>query len=264
MLYKYKSFINPDWVFDIIENHRIFIPSAKELNDPLEGMRQSFFTATMGVSRYRELGILQPEIEGYINEFRILSLSSEWDNMQLWAHYANNYNGVCIGFRKQGAFADASQVSYSNIKIPSETIPGIESITEKTDRQMISNNFLYKSRGWRYEKEWRIVKKTKDPYMTFDRKDIFEIIVGFPYLIENSHLYYLQGLCREYSIPLYYVRANVESYSLNKMLFEWEQYKQGEYDAHIWKVDVFDNNGVGDIKKLINMGNGVIAISDKL
>lgn len=44
---------------------------------------------------------MQPEFNELPEEYRVLPLSQTWNNMQMWVHYANNYDGICIAFKNK-------------------------------------------------------------------------------------------------------------------------------------------------------------------
>ena len=83
----------------------------------------------------------------------------------MWAHYGDNYSGICYCFLNEGPFAEAKEVAYvTNTHI-----------LDCHERDYIGDDFrnhafdlmrrglTAKHIDWQYEKEWRlIVDKTKD------------------------------------------------------------------------------------------------------
>lgn len=71
-----------------------------------------------------------------MNEYRVLSLSGNPLSMQMWAHYAANYEGVCFEFGVNGVLRKAVEVQY--IEPPFEVIyePDNDELEE-----IIKNNF---------------------------------------------------------------------------------------------------------------------------
>ena len=47
----------------------------------------------------------------------------------------------------------------------------------KIDKE-IKKSFYKKNSGWKYEKEWRLVKRTKSDYLRFDQDELTGIIIG--------------------------------------------------------------------------------------
>ena len=88
--YKYRSLSNLRFFLDILIYKRLYMASYSELNDPMEGA----FVIT-GDHRNIDnswLEILRSEK----NDLRICSLSRSFNNILMWAHYADSNNGCCI------------------------------------------------------------------------------------------------------------------------------------------------------------------------
>ena len=179
ILYKYKSIDGKksfSRALDIIDNARIYLSDHDKLNEPLEGAGYNINIihwgwAGMSVQYFadEELSL----IEEMKSQFQILSLSQNPKSPQLWAHYAENYKGICLCFSTAGNFADAKQVSYSEKK-PIRNPRG-----EIQLKNAVCNGFYQKHSGWSYEEEWRIVReKTDDHYLHFKRNELVGIILG--------------------------------------------------------------------------------------
>lgn len=99
--------------------------------------------------------------QALLDEVGILCLSSEWDNILLWSHYANHHKGICIGFRTAiDVFQLAHKDNYD------DALPIICRPDDDLDT-MIIKTFLTKAKCWAYEKEWRITK----PKLSQEEKD---------------------------------------------------------------------------------------------
>ena len=100
---------------DIIKNNRIYYPTYKQLNDPLEGAGFNInIPGWAGIGIHRAADVELPPIEELKMEYGILSLSDCANSPQLWAHYANNYKGVCLCLKTDGLLSNAKKVSYSD------------------------------------------------------------------------------------------------------------------------------------------------------
>lgn len=95
-------------------------------------------------------------------EFGILSLASKFDNLIMWAHYANSHQGLVIEFKKNHLFFNQSYhknnflgtlqaVTYSKER-PQDYLHDLD--TQKM--------YLTKSDDWSYEKEYRMFLPLKD------------------------------------------------------------------------------------------------------
>lgn len=176
-LYKYKGLRTKEDVvrlLDIIDNNRIYIPNYEKLNDPLEGQIIDIGLAGYaGIEMTRAADMEEPYLHDLRNKYKILSLSSECNNSVMWAHYGNDYDGVCLCFSTDKNFSQAKPVEYCKEK--QEIFAGQN---DRIISREILNGFFKKSDRWDYEKEWRIVQKTKNNYIQFDSNELCGIIVG--------------------------------------------------------------------------------------
>jgi len=94
----------------------------------------------------------------------ILSLTTEFNNLLMWAHYTNNHTGAVIEFspEKNNAFCAAEEVKYRD-DIPRlfgterDCIEfAIKGSTPESRKEIYDLCVLTKSSHWKYEKEWRI------------------------------------------------------------------------------------------------------------
>jgi hypothetical protein len=105
-----------------------------------------------------------PELRNVIftsfnDEIGVLCLTEERDNLIMWAHYANNYKGFVIEFDEKHEFfqqKDTSMLEHGCIRQVrySEDRPNHASFTDLTRDEL----FFLKSKGWTYEREWRMLK----------------------------------------------------------------------------------------------------------
>ena len=121
-LYKYKA-INTitdlSRVLSIINDNEIYMPTYDQLNDPLEGAGYNInITGWAGMSILSAADMELTPIEEMKKCFRILSFSSDPVSPQLWAHYANNYNGICLCFSREGVFKEAKYIGFPNLSNP--------------------------------------------------------------------------------------------------------------------------------------------------
>ena len=116
---------------------------------------------------YTNVGLPDPlpkerkKVEKWFKVVGILSLSETWDNLLMWAHYAEEHTGFVLmldgshdffkGDNPLLGFAKPERVEYKSER-PSTTI---EEVT-------IPEIFLTKGSDWQYEKEWRYLKFLND------------------------------------------------------------------------------------------------------
>lgn len=177
ILYKYKSIStieDLERILDIVKSKKIYMPKYDQLNDPLEGAGYNIsISGWAGCSLAIEADEELFPIEDEKKRFRILSLSSDPISPQLWAHYSNNYSGVCLCFSTDGVFGEAKPVKYKPCKKQ-------DAMKEGALTKAVYNGFFYKQKGWSYESEWRIVKLEEDidNYLQFEPNELRGIIFG--------------------------------------------------------------------------------------
>lgn len=113
--------------------------------------------------------IYKKDVETLINErtdlFVILSLTTSYDKQLLWSHYANMEKGFVIEFDSNHEyFNDIRKVKYSNKRISINKILNNwyrYSDFDKYDEidLWIINSLLNKSKVWKYEEEYRLIRK---------------------------------------------------------------------------------------------------------
>lgn len=175
-VYKYKSVSNKTdlmRVLDIIESKRIYLPQYGQLNDPLEGS-----VMCLWLSGYAGSGIsMAADVEdNYVKEqkekYRILSLGEKNNDPLMWAHYADDYKGVCLCFQVDDRFKKLKKVDYYEDKIDIRIEGGKNEI-----KKYVEESFFKKLNGWSYEKEWRLLKPVKQEYFDVNHS-LCGIIIG--------------------------------------------------------------------------------------
>ncbi|MFH7010552.1 DUF2971 domain-containing protein [Flavobacterium sp. FlaQc-52] len=181
ILYKYLPFDRNSY----FENELLRFTQPEDLNDPFECLPQKpkkgEFTDAIrlltqmisnGNQKFEEFGVqkfndefienlFEQAYQEINNEVGILSLTKNWNNSLMWAHYTNSHKGFCVGFDSNHDFfkdylsedkkysRNTKDVVYSErrVKIP---------IT-LTEPELSFEPFLTKSVDWRYEEEVRVI-----------------------------------------------------------------------------------------------------------
>lgn len=100
-----------------------------------------------------------------IDSFGIVSLAENPDNLLLWAHYASNHYGMCLGFEwDETGLPPAEEVIYQNRYRTFEYY-------SHTEAELAAISLLQKSADWAYEREWRSVAKPQLEYVNRFRAD---------------------------------------------------------------------------------------------
>lgn len=234
-LFKYKAVSTVEdlvRLIDIIKEHRIYFPSIKQLNDPQEG---TLFNAQ--ISRACGFFITEAHDDDYYpvreakEKFNVLSLSSSETSPQLWAHYGDNYRGVCLAFATTGVFSAAKKVTYYRSK-QTEDLSELPDQRSAIEEAVYKNLFL-KERGWSYEKEWRIVYNSWTPHFYFSEDDLACIILG-----ENMDDV-IKGIIKQIAgdIPVLRLRSGMQSGKNFMLPYDFEDILNGVPLPKIFSVE---------------------------
>ena len=101
-------------------------------------------------------------LDGLGTNLGILSLAERPDNLLMWSHYAQHHTGFVIEFDEQHSyFKQTSAALYNHDpqvlqKVRySDRRPHIRSLKDFKQR---ASWYLIKSKDWRYEQEWRMIR----------------------------------------------------------------------------------------------------------
>lgn len=129
------------------------------------------------------------EINEKVLEFakkdRIFCVSETKNNLLMWAHYANEYQGAVIQLKcipeKDTALCAAKSVIYSDT-IPLLTVEDLFKGEQAIKEYILNGILLTKSRDWEHEREWRVIINRQDVNQEYDLRYIFEDEIEAIYL----------------------------------------------------------------------------------
>ncbi len=127
----------------------------------------------------------------YARRIGAFCLTEKFDNLLMWAHYADQYKGMVIGFdphKLGGEFACFAPVNYR------DAFPSIEDVNEAADSYLgrphavpdsldafMLENVFVKGHDWRDEKEWRAVRFHEcEPRADHETYDISKQLIQVP------------------------------------------------------------------------------------
>lgn len=154
LLFKYKALNSKEdliRIIDILKNHRLYMPTRKQLNDPFECASVSpDVGGVMGASIMYAADEEPSYLESGRDEYRILAMSEECFSPQMWAYYCSDYSGICMGFSPSKSFSSAMPIRYINEQYvySNEDVYGYDLILEAVEKGL-----LIKQKEWSHEKE---------------------------------------------------------------------------------------------------------------
>ena len=166
-------FVCDDFGFQNIQNRRLKLSFPDQVNDLFEFMPFDFGKEDEG--RRRRL-FWQTARAEYSKTQGFISFSKHWSVPTMWAHYANNHGGICLGFDLPQSLDIG--VPYAKVDYE-ETLMPLDSKVEDDHTykdEMVHYASKTKSQHWQYENEWRywfslspseIKQKAADPNKLF-------------------------------------------------------------------------------------------------
>lgn len=180
-LFKYVS-DSPEVVDGIFRDHKIRFTQPAAMNDPLEFNPAIRFNSDGDdYKTYSYRGVNMPSIhewhrinliESRINKFGILSLTDNPFSFEMWCHYANGHRGFLIEFnipdktKPLVQLLEGVNLRAHKVKYVKDYVINIDQLTQGRDsippHKIRDAIFLRKTKHWKYEREYRIVRQLAD------------------------------------------------------------------------------------------------------
>ncbi len=188
-LYRYRPLSTPqelDWVCKSISESWLYWGSPLDFNDPFDCQPAFIFEGSRAerralarksadfvhqneprASRRRAarqslvipdewiVSTMKASTTHELRRYGVVCLSSKNDHILMWAHYASNHSGICLGYQpslKAIDLACAFEVHYHESR---PIINLVHSVVE----QGLFDTLLIKSNQWSYESEWRMLER---------------------------------------------------------------------------------------------------------
>ncbi len=159
----------------ILPEQRLRLSTFDTVNDPFE-----LLGATQGSEKVRRQ--FDWLYKHWVETLGFVSFSDNWKSPLMWAHYAKNHTGVCLGVEVPKDLP--MKVSYEPNRL--ELLLDMTRLETAIDRDVIMRVITTKFKEWEYEHEWRVVarlenkdEKTGFHYLDFTPDfELREIIVG--------------------------------------------------------------------------------------
>lgn len=197
MLYKYRNTIVstdpkiPSHI-DMLESKQVYFSHPSQFNDPFDCLLSRYYFKTNQDSRF-EIAF-ETWLKDYLDKLGIFCLSADCMSKLMWAHYADNHRGFCIGFKtselppiKEKGEQAIKEIKYmvERARINVAASFRSENIDYADVAQFVGNWLYVKSLDWKYEKEWRLIGEARKTEL-YDVSMIGEIIFGLKMTLENK------------------------------------------------------------------------------
>lgn len=178
ILYKYYS----DLPLSYFDDPSLKLSQPKYLNDPFESNIQNGIIQSDSIVR-KKLAILEQKkgravadkviirnIYDLLNSSGVVSLSETQRNILMWAHYANQHHGLCIGYHRdpfdfkntppkksKGLYYKLHKISYDTSRYDPLSDEFNNDYTFRWTHSVVRKVLTTKSDEWIYEKEHRYI-----------------------------------------------------------------------------------------------------------
>jgi len=137
----------------ILPEQEIRVSTFDKVNDPFEllGAIQG------GKNVHRDFAWLR---DHWTNTFGFISFSDNWKSPLMWAHYASNHTGVCLGIEVTDKKSLKMQYQSHRVALQFD----FKKFENAADGELMEKFVVKKFQEWEYEHEWRILFPLKyDP-----------------------------------------------------------------------------------------------------
>ena len=150
-LYRYRSLKEFDREMEAIEHGYLFCAAYRTLNDPMEGL----FSSSKLLRESEDYRTIRDSIRDNKSQIGMCSFSEVHDHELMWAHYADQFRGICIAYN----FSKSRDGLADNITFVrmfyNETVPTIR-LSDQGPDDLARMVLSYKNYRWLYEREWRM------------------------------------------------------------------------------------------------------------
>ena len=164
-------------------------------------------------------------IQQAIDGSSVCCFNRTWQDVPMWAHYADNHTGYCLGFKFEDGWPEDAiplEVDYVRER------PKIDlSIDTKRNRaaaeQFVNDALLSKSSHWQREDEVRLVRNgVPSGHFEFPPAALTEIYFGYRISEENRER--LLAVLRQRELPLqaYQLRPHRERYEFEAIRIDFD------------------------------------------
>ena len=236
VLYKYRSISS--FTISALENDYLVSSSVDGFNDNLEvpiaienklDFCYSFLFEEFDIPNIIRPYISKPHSDSFVNKtqyaeiveaavtqivshsknmYNLLCFSERPDIQPMWAHYANNNTGFCVGYnlKEEHTLADVTLPVIYSSDLDVHRI-NVSTYKEISDGSMIMYASTLKNKDWQYEREWRTFFLPSQIDIKKEKMPIPKIVyLGSKISKDDQKL--LTSICQKKSIPVYKYKKN--------------------------------------------------------
>jgi len=136
---------------EAIEDGYLFCAAYRTLNDPMEGL----FSSSKLLRESEDYRTIRDSIRDNKSQIGMCSFSEVHDHELMWAHYADQFRGICIAYNfSELCDGMADDITFVRM-FYNETVPTIR-LSDQGPDELAKMVLSYKNYRWLYEREWRM------------------------------------------------------------------------------------------------------------
>jgi hypothetical protein len=116
---------------------------------------EGFYSSSATLRKRKDYSNLRAAINDTKSQLGICSFSEIYDHELMWAHYANQFQGICIAYSLSGLLSNLSGDASFVRMFYNERAPVMHSTDNDCD-ELARRALSSKSYRWLYEREWRL------------------------------------------------------------------------------------------------------------
>ncbi|MCX8281778.1 DUF2971 domain-containing protein [Phyllobacterium sp. 0TCS1.6C] len=151
----------------------IYCPKFSDMNDPMEGMHRESLAYIMKGRSKGERQLIADEKA----KLGIASLSEVFDHEPMWAHYADQFTGMCVAY-STSKLLKALSPDFDLVRMAYNEEPPIILATRASTRDKAKLTLATKTVRWMSEREWRLIIPESGKAEYGDVKCVFRIYLG--------------------------------------------------------------------------------------
>ena len=227
-------FTKANYALQAIEERRLKIANLDKANDPYEVL------AIALPGRELEKGFLKLQ-KTIADKYGVVCFSETYKNPALWGHYADKYEGICLGYNVT-LTDEFRKVSYEPRRLPMEKFTDLVRLLQNDveSRRFVEkfyNNSFQRARDqlldllhtksydWKYEEEWRAWARKEfndDKWYFAELKqyELSEILIGFRCPKQSKIKSQIRRLITKYPDPppkIFLTQRSLSTYEIKRV-----------------------------------------------
>ena len=183
----------------------IYCPAFCEMNDPMEGAHRmsARFLENANSEKSRE------RVQAALHKMGIASLSEVYDHEPMWAHYADQFKGMCVQYSTNRLLKGlANDVAITRMMYSEKEPVLLDEKATSVDRARLC--LSSKTVRWANEREWRIFRLEKGAAEYSSLNTVTKVFLGSR--VSQSDERRVRAAGEELGVPVF--KMDIDAYSI--------------------------------------------------